>query len=98
MEVAQSDAETVDQYLLELPDDRKDVVQGVRKIVLDNLPDGYQETMQYGMISYVIPLKTYPKTYNRQPLSYVSLSSQKNYISLYLMSVYSDVDTEKWFD
>ena len=67
------------------------------KVILDNLPDGYVERMQYGMISYAIPLETYPVTYNKQPLGLASLASQKNYMSLYLMNVYGDTDTERWF-
>ena len=53
--------------------------------------------MLYGMIAYVIPLEQYPVTYNRQPLEYAALASQKNYMSLYLMNIYGDKDTEEWF-
>ena len=74
--MAKIKAKTIEEYLAELPDARKEDVKGMRKIVLDNLPDGYHETMQYGMISYVIPLERYPKTYNGQPLAIVSLASQ----------------------
>ena len=81
IKVAQSKAQTVDEYLDELPAERKEAITTVRKVVLDHLPDGYREAMQYGMISYVIPLETYPDTYNRQPLAYASLASQKNYMS-----------------
>lgn len=95
--MAKSKANTVEEYLAELPEARREDVEGMRKIVLDNLPDGYQETMQYGMISYIIPLQRYPKTYNGQPLAIFSLASQKNYMSLYLMNVYSDRETESWF-
>ena len=95
--MAKSNAKTVEEYLAELPEAQREDVEGMRKIVLDNLPDGYQETMQYGMISYIIPLQRYPKTYNGQPLAIFSLASQKNYISLYLMNVYSDRETESWF-
>ncbi len=95
--MAQSTATTVAGYLDELADDRLETISSVRQIILDNLPNGYEETMQYGMISYVIPFETYPKTYNNQPLAYVSLASQKNYMSLYLMNVYGDPDTEQWF-
>ena len=69
----------------------------VRRLILENLPMGFQEVMQYGMISYVIPLPRYPKTYNKQPLAYVSLAAQKNYSSLYLMGVYGDPEMENWF-
>lgn len=95
--MAQSKAQTVDEYLDELPAERKEAIATVRKVVLDHLPDGYREAMQYGMISYVIPLETYADTYNRQPLAYASLASQKNYMSLYLMNIYGDTETEQWF-
>lgn len=95
--MARSNAKTVDAYLAELNPDRKAVMTQVRSAILERLPDGYQEAMQYGMISYVIPLETYPKTYNKQPLQYAALASQKNYMSLYLMNVYGDEDTERWF-
>ena len=95
--MAQSKAETVEEYLAELSPERRSEIATVRKVILDNLPDGYVERMQYGMISYVIPLETYPVTYNKQPLGLASLASQKNYMSLYLMNVYGDTDTERWF-
>ena len=92
-----SEAETVDQYLEELPPDRRAAISAVRRAILDHLPAGYQETMQFGMIGYVVPLNTYPETYNRQALQYVALASQKNYMSLYLMNVYGDQKAERWF-
>ena len=95
--MAQSDAATVQEYLSELPEDRREALDAVRRVILENLPEGYQETMQFGMISYIIPLERYPKTYNGQGLAYVSLASQKNYMSLYLMCVYGDSETEQWF-
>ena len=67
--MAQSTAKSVDEYLNELPTGRKEAIETVRQIILDNLPEGYQETMQYGMISYVIPLETYPSTYNKRKRS-----------------------------
>lgn len=95
--MVQSKAETVDQYLSELPTKRREDITVLRKIILKNLPDGFIETMQYGMISYIIPFDHYPKTYNHQPLAIVSLASQKNYMSLYLMNIYSDKKKEYWF-
>ena len=95
--VAQSTAATVEEYLAELPADRRAAIAAVRQAILDHLPEGYEETMQYGMIGYVIPLETYPKTYNGQPLEYIALASQKNYMSLYLMNIYGDPETEQWF-
>ena len=95
--MARSEAKTVDQYLANLPPDRREAISAVRNVILDHLPEGYQETMHFGMIGYVVPLDSYPETYNRQPLGYVALVSQKNYMSLYLMNVYGDEEAERWF-
>ena len=95
--MAYSKAATVEEYREELPAERRQTVEAVRTVILDNLPGGYKEAMQFGMISYVVPLERYPKTYNGQALSYAALASQKNYVSVYLMNIYSDVETERWF-
>ncbi|MFP6634639.1 MAG: DUF1801 domain-containing protein [Dehalococcoidia bacterium] len=95
--MATSKAETVDGYLAELPEDRRAAISAVRQVVLENLPQGYEEMMQFGMIGYVIPLERYPVTYNGQALQYAALASQKNYMSLYLMNVYSDEAVERRF-
>ncbi|MGB5756147.1 MAG: DUF1801 domain-containing protein [Acidimicrobiales bacterium] len=92
-----SAAETVDEYLGELPDDRRAAIAEVRAAILDNLPAGYVETMNWGMISYEVPLETYPDTYNGKPLMYAALASQKNHMALYLTNVYGDEETEEWF-
>ena len=89
--------QTADQYLAQLPPQRREAVAALRQLILQNLPDGYEETILFGMINYVIPLATYPVTYNKQPLSYVALVSQKNYISLYLMGIYADDFFRQWF-
>lgn len=94
--MGKSEAVTVEEYLNELPAERRTVVAAVRQLILDNLPAGYQETISWGMIGYSIPLARYPKTYNGQPLSYIALASHKSYISLYLMSVYGDPQQEAW--
>ncbi len=88
--MVQSKAQTVKEYLAELPPDRRKEIETVRKVILANLPKGYEECMSYGMIGYVIPLSRYPETYNKQPLAIAALASQKNYMSLYLMCVYGD--------
>jgi hypothetical protein len=95
--LAKSKAKTVDEYLAELPEDRRAEIAIVRKVILANLPDGYQEMMQFGMIGYVVPLERYPVTYNGQSLMFAALASQKNYMSLYLMNICSDEAVEKWF-
>ena len=81
---------TATDYLASLPQDRREVISAVRELILRNLPEGYQETINWGMLSYEVPLETYPDTHNKKPLSYVGLAAQKNYNSLYLMSVFQD--------
>lgn len=85
----QSDAKTVKQYLAELPEERKEQIETVREVILENLPEGYEEAMNYGMISYQVPLETYPDTYNKKPLLYAALANQKNHMAVYLMGIYS---------
>jgi galactose-1-phosphate uridylyltransferase len=86
--MVQSKATTVEQYLMELPEERRQAISSIRKTVLDNLPNGYVETMNWDMISYEIPLATYPDTYNGKPLFYVAIASQKNNMAIYMHSVY----------
>ena len=93
--MARSEATTVEQYLSELPEERRQVVSTVREMVLRHLPDGYQETVSYGMIGYGVPLERYPNTYNNQPLSFVAIAAQKSYYSLYLIFVYQDPQRER---
>jgi len=87
--MASSKAATVDEYLAELPEERREIVAAVRDMVVRNLPAGYRETMAWGMISYEIPLERHPQTYNGQPLAYAAIAAQKNYYALYLMSAYA---------
>jgi hypothetical protein len=92
-----SRANTVREYLAGLPADRRAAIAAVRKVIRDHLPDGYEEGMLYGMISYYVPLSRYPTTYNGQPLALASLASQKGHMSLYLMCVYGNRELERWF-
>ena len=92
-----SDAATVEEYLASLPEDRRQAIGAVRSVVLEHLPDGYEECMAYGMIAWVVPLSRYPDTYNGLPLQLAALASQKRYLALYLNNVYSDDDTREWF-
>jgi len=85
-----SPAKTPEEYLLSLPAERRAVIAAVRDLILANLPSGYVETMNWGMLSYEIPLSTYPNTYNGQPLSYIGLAAQKNNYALYMMAVYAN--------
>jgi hypothetical protein len=91
-----SEALTVKAYLDSLPDDRRAAMSKVRGVINKNLPDGYREVM-FGMIGWVIPLSRYPETYNGKPLVLAGLASQKQNMALYLVSVYSDRELERWF-
>ncbi len=93
----QSQAATVEEYLASLPDDRRTAIGNVRDTINDHLPEGYVEQMDYGMITWVIPLETQPDTYNGKPLSYVGLASQKQHMSVYLMGLYTDGPELGWF-
>lgn len=92
-----SDADTVDEYLEELEPDRRRDIETVRQVILENLPEGYEEAMNWGMISYQVPLQRYPDTYNGQPLMYAALASQKHHMAVYLTAVYADDDTREEF-
>ncbi len=87
----QSKSPSVEAYLSSLPPERNAVIGAVRDLILENLDEDYEEGMQYGMIGYYVPHRVYPKGYHcdpKQPLPFAALASQKNYMSLYLMSVY----------
>jgi hypothetical protein len=92
-----SNAATPDEYLAELPDDRRGLVGAVRDTIVANLPDGFVEEMSFGMLSYVIPLDDFPNTYNGQPLGVVALANQKRHVSVYLMGIYADEGERDWF-
>lgn len=80
----------VETYLAALPDDRRTALAAVREVVRANVNDGFEETIQYGMISWVIPLERYPRTHNGQALAIASLGSQKRHMALYLDCAYAD--------
>jgi hypothetical protein len=89
----QSKAKTASEYIKSLPADRQVAIKAVRGTILKNLPKGYEETMAYGMITYVVPLKLYPAGYGENknvPLPYLSLASQKNHMALYMMCIYGE--------
>lgn len=90
-----SKAATVTAYLAELPPERRKVIAAVRKVIKANLPKGYVERMNWGMICYEIPFAIYPETYNKQPLCYAGLAAQKNNFAVYLMGVYGGSSLEK---
>lgn len=96
----QSKATTVEAYLKELPEDRRAAIEAVRAVIRKNLPKGYAEGMQYGMIGYFVPHDVYPPGYHcdpKQPVPFAGLASQKNSMSLYLMCIYGVPEHEAWF-
>jgi hypothetical protein len=93
-----SEAKTVAEYLASLPPERREAIAAVRKTILAHLPDGYVEAMEWGMISYQVPLDRYPDTYNRKPLMYAALASQKGYMVVYLSAIYADASARKAFE
>src|SRR5918996_2174883 len=91
-----SKAATPEAYLADLPPERQALVAKVRDLVNANLPDGYVERMNWGMISWELPLERYPDTYNGQPLAVASLANQKRHMALYLVGVYGDEGNQAW--
>lgn len=84
-----SNVETPEQYIASLPADRAKTISAMRAFVNQHIPGGYEECLVWGTIGWVIPLSRYPNTYNKQPICYVGVSSQKNYCSLYLFGAYT---------
>jgi len=98
--MATSKAKTVKEYLAELTSERRPAIQAVRAMILKNLPDGYEECMQYGMICYVVPLKLFPNGYlldKKTPIPYVALGAQKDHMAVCLTCVYGSEETTRWF-
>ena len=95
--MASTTAQTVEAYLDELPPDRRAVISTLRDTIRKKLPKGYRETMNWGMITYELPLERYPDTYNGQPLMYAALAAQKNHYAVYLTGLYQDPEDEKRF-
>jgi len=94
------EANTPEEYIEQLPEDRKEPMRRLRQIILDNLPKGFEEQMSYGMLGYVVPHSIYPKGYHvnpKLPLPFINLASQKNNISLYHSGVYADNALMQWF-
>lgn len=98
--MVQSKAATPAQYLEELPDERRDVMTALHDIIIANLRGGFEPVMNYGMLGYVVPHSVYPAGYHcnpKQPLPYMSLASQKQYISVYHMGLYAESGALDWF-
>jgi len=93
-----SEAKTIEEYINNLPGDRAAQIAEVRKTILENPPQGYEETMNWGVITYQVPLSVYPDTYNKQPILYAALASQKNYMAVYLSGIYMFEDLYTAFE
>lgn len=96
----QSKAETVEQYIDELPEERQQAISKLRSVVKKHLPKGFKEGMGYGMISYVVPHTLYPAGYHcdpKLPLPFISIASQKNFIALHHLGIYANPELVAWF-
>ena len=96
----QSKATTVEAYIAELPEDRQKMINEFRKVIKKNMPKGFQECMNYGMIGWVVPHSKYPGGYHcnpKDPLPFMGLASQKNSVNFYHMGIYGDPKLLKWF-
>lgn len=93
-------ANSIEEYIAQLPVERQQAVAKLQKVVSENLPKGFDETMGYGMIAFVVPHSVYPKGYHcdpKLPLPFINIASQKNFIALYHMGLYAMPDLMKWF-
>ncbi len=93
-------ATSPEDYINQIPEERKVPIQKLREIILNNLPKGFEETMNYGMIGYVVPHSIYPDGYHydsKQPLPFINIASQKNFVAVYHMGVYANPELLKWF-
>ena len=98
--IMKHEANTVDEYIALLPEDRKTAISKLRETILNNIPPGFEETISYGMIGYVIPHSIYPQGYRtdpKLPLPFINLASQKNYVALHHMGIYADNKLLEWF-
>ncbi|OAB36042.1 DUF1801 domain-containing protein [Paenibacillus glacialis] len=94
------EASSPDEYINEIPEERKAVIAQLRKVILESLPEGFEETMGYGMIGYVVPHTLYPAGYHcnpKEPLPFMGIASQKNFVAVYHMGVYADQELLNWF-
>lgn len=91
-------AASIDEYLVNLPETRREALERVRRVITKNLPKGFEETIEFGMPSWVVPLSRYPKTYNKRPVLLAALASQKNHMAVYLTGIYGDEALRAWFE
>jgi hypothetical protein len=95
-----SEAKTPEEYIRSLPDERKEAMAELRSVIKKNLPKGFSENMVGGMLNYVVPHSRYPAGYHcnpEHPLPFLAIASQKNFVAVYHMGIYSDSKLLKWF-
>ncbi|SFT43269.1 protein of unknown function (DU1801) [Lishizhenia tianjinensis] len=93
-------ANTPEEYIAQIPEERREVIQKLREIINENIPEGFKETISYGMLGWVVPHDIYPSGYHctpELPLPFLSLASQKNFIGFYHMGIYANPELYKWF-
>ncbi|MRT94363.1 DUF1801 domain-containing protein [Ancylomarina sp. 16SWW S1-10-2] len=93
-------ADNLEDYIKAIPEDRQEAISKLRKVVLDNLPKGFEERMSYGMIGYVVPHSLYPSGYHcdtKLPLPFMNIASKKNFVAFYHMGLYANEDLKDWF-
>lgn len=96
----QATVSTISDYVLSLPEDRQAVIEKLQDVIAENLPEGFEQVMQYGMVSWVVPHTLYPQGYHckpQEPLPFISVASQKNFVAIYHMGIYADKDLYEWF-
>ncbi|WP_242157062.1 DUF1801 domain-containing protein [Aestuariivivens sediminis] len=94
------EASTPEEYIDKIPEDRREAMRKLRKVILKNLPKGFEEGINYNMIGYFVPHSVYPKGYHcnpKLPLPFLNIASQKNGITLYHMALYARADLRSWF-
>lgn len=94
------EANSPEEYIKNVPEERKEPMSKLRSTIKENLPKGFEETMSYGMIGYVVPHSLYPDGYHCNPslpLPFINLASQKNYIAVYHSGIYADEEMYNWF-
>jgi len=95
--MVRSTARSPEEYIASLPPDRREAITAVRDVIRGNLPEGFEEGMEFGALTWFVPLERFPDTYNGRPLGLVALASQKQYMALYLNTVYGDPQLANWF-
>lgn len=93
-------AESPQDYITQVSDDKREAIRKLREVIVSNLPDGFKECVNYGMIGYVVPHELFPQGYHcdpKLPLPFMSIAAQKNFVAVYHMGIYSNDKLLDWF-